>query len=631
MIITYQVLVIQNTNKEFFHYTHEEILPVGKIVKVYFGTKLTYGCIWHTSSHIYEGHKKNIEEVMDITLPSQIISFIESFSDYHLCGKQEVLKKILQKMPSKYKPKETVLQNISCSIHLTKNQQLIYEGISKQYNTYNISLIFGITGSGKTEIYFKLIQDIINAKGQVLVLLPEIGIISGIKERLEKQLRITPVLWFAGVKTTGAWNKVISGHNVVVLAARSGIFLPFKNLKLIVVDEEHDMSYKQSNNLCYHARNMSILLGKVWRLPVVLGSATPSTETYYRVINNQYTMYRLCERFGAASLPKVEFIQEQGAIVNNYCMNKITETLKEGQQVLVYLNKRGFAGVLECISCHAKQRCTQCDQMLVLHNLRSYLMCHICSKKYSPNNCIKCASTGLIAHGYGVERLESLLKSKFPTYKIGVFSSDECNSSKSIQQFLDKVKSNFYQIIVGTQITAKGHNFPNLALVVIINTTLQSGDFRGKEVLLQNLLQVSGRAGRSEGKSSVLVQSNDMYLHQWLREEQYETFLKKSMEERQLWQLPPFYKLLMIKYQHRNILLLKKTMQAIFETIEEAIRSQKLSIVMFPPSNNPIAHIRGEYRMFILLKTKNESFSFLLNILNNYRKCQVDVNPYEFY
>jgi primosomal protein N' (replication factor Y) len=632
MPITYRLLVIQKTQKEYFDYISNENLEIGRIVKVSFGKKIALACIMEKpNQNSYEGEKKTINFITNIILTSEILTFIKIFSKYHLCKQQEVLAYVLQKMPLKYKVYTPTLQKTDKGLYLTDEQNNVYNNISKNYNIYKISLIFGITGSGKTAIYFKLIEDIINSGGQVLLLVPEIGIISGIRERMLQQIHINPLLWFSGVKTANIWQKIVNGDNMVVLAARSGIFLPFKNLKLIIVDEEHDSSYKQSNHVSYHGRNMAILLGKIWNIPVVLGSATPSTETYYRAINHQYDMYRLTKRFGIAILPKVHFIQESKNIINDYCLREITRVLEKGEQVLIYLNKRGFAGILECIHCNVKQKCQQCDQVLVMHNMKKYMMCHLCNKKYLINVCITCGSTGLLVHGYGVERLEGFFKNKFPSYNIGVFSSDFCDSPTKIKEFIHKAKDGTYQIIIGTQITAKGHNFPALSLVVIINTQLQSGDFRGKESLLQNLLQVSGRAGRHNKESAVLIQSNDIHLQEWLREEKYEGFLKKSIEERRIWQLPPYCKLVMVKYQHKNLSKLKSIMEEIFVQIKEIKKKLQLELEIFPPSNNPIQKIRNEYRMFVLLKSNREFFEYLNEVVNKYPKCHMDVNPYEFY
>ena len=318
--ITYRLLVIQLTKREFFDYTSEEKLIVGTIVHVYFGLKKTFGCVWEIPIDAYEGEKKIISFITNIILPPQIIEYIKIFSDYHLCKKHEILKYICQKIPLKYKIKEKTLQNIQGNLSLTPEQENIYHSIKQDYNTHQVSLIFGITGSGKTEIYFKLIEDVLNNGGQALLLLPEIGIISGLKERIIQQLKITPIVWFSGVKTVDGWSRVYRGDNVLVIGARSGIFLPFTNLKLLIVDEEHDMSYKQSNPVSYHGRNISVLLGKIWGIPVVLGSATPSTETYYQVTTKEYHRYRLHKRYGSGLLPKVELIAESNNIINPYCL-----------------------------------------------------------------------------------------------------------------------------------------------------------------------------------------------------------------------------------------------------------------------------------------------------------------------
>jgi primosomal protein N' (replication factor Y) len=628
-IITYEILVIQLTPKDLFSYISEEVFTIGEVVQVPFGKKKLYGIVYNINNSPYTGEKKFIIKSLNVNLSAETIKFIDTFSDYYLCGKNYVLKNILSQLSLNYKPyvkEHSIIKNPQ--LILTKPQQDIYENLKLDYGKHQVSLIFGITGSGKTQIYFKLIEDIINSGGQVLLLMPEIAIIGGIKERVKKFLNINFELWFSGKKNVGTWKKVVNGDPILILGARSAIFLPFKNLKLIIIDEEHDTSYKQSNHVAYHCVHMAILLGEIWKANVILGSATPSTETYYEVLNGKYKLYKLLERFGAGVLPKVEFIRETKNVINDYCLKAIKETLEKKQQVLIYLNKRGFGRLLVCIHCNKKQKCKECDQILILHNIKGGMFCHLCNSKYTINVCVYCGLHGLIVHGFGVERLEGYIKNKFPNYEVGIFSSDFCNTLIKIQEFVDKVQDNTYNIIIGTQITSKGHNFPNLALVLIINTQLQMGDFRGKEVLLQNLLQVSGRAGRYADTGKVIIQSSDESIKKWLKEDNYENFLEENIKERQLWALPPFYKFILLKEEHSNLITLKTLMNNIY--LELKILQTNTDIKVFPPSANPIERIANKYRMFILIKSREIKNNFLLEIVKKY-KINIDISPYDFY
>ena len=628
-IITYEILVIQPTPKDFFSYLSDKDLQIGEVVQVPFGRKNVYAIVWSRDDSPYNGDKKFIIKSLNVVLPKEVIKFIEIFSEYYLCPKNYVLKNILSQVSLNYKPyvKENSIIK-SPQLLLTNEQNEIYEKLKLDYDKYQVSVIFGITGSGKTQIYFKLIEDIINNGGQVLLLMPEIAIISGIKDRVEQFLNIKCELWFSGKKNVGTWKKVINGDPVLVLGARSAIFLPFRNLKLIIIDEEHDTSYKQSNYVSYHGVHMAIILGEIWKINVILGSATPSTETYYEVINNKYKIYKLSKRFGLGALPKVDFIRETKSVINDYCLNRIKLTLEKKKQVLIYLNKRGFGRLLVCVHCNKKQKCHECEQILVLHNVKGGIFCHLCNKKYDMNVCVYCGLHGLVVHGFGVERLEGYIKNKFPLANVGIFSSDFCNSPKKIQEFVEKVNDNTYNIIIGTQITSKGHNFPNLSLVLIINTQLQMGDFRGKEVLLQNLLQVSGRAGRYEDEGEVIIQSSDESIKKWLKEDNYGSFLEETIKERQLWALPPFFKFIILKDQHSNISTLKVIMNNVY--LELKILQKTYNIEIFPPSANPIERINNEYRMFILIKSKEDKNTFLTDIIKKY-KVHVDINPYDFY
>lgn len=632
IVYVYRILVVQNTGKDLFDYQSTNIFDMGQIVEVPFGKKTLIGMVHSKPETYYEGVKKFIENIYPVLLHKQNIEFIEKIGDYHLVEQNQFLGKMLYKIPKRIKqdsishiPK-TVLQNSE----LTDEQQQVFNSIQDGLSTFNVSLLFGITGSGKSEIYFHLIHEVLNKGGQILFLLPEIGIVSGMEQRIKDKLNIDPLLWFAGGKTTNCWKKVYNGDPVLVLGARSGLFLPFKNLKLIIVDEEHDGSYNEENHPCYQGRNMAILLGQIWKCPVVLGSATPSTESYYRAQQGLYKLYYLKNRYGKGLLPKVHLIQDQISIISKTCIQEIKKVLEEKKQVLVYLNKRGFSPLLECLTCQEKQNCKNCDQLLVLHQLQKTMQCHLCGCKYPQNICVVCGEKGILTKGYGVERLEVVLKKHFPEYKMEIFSSDFCNSREKIHNFIERIRNREIDLIIGTQIIAKGHNFPGLSLVVIINTFLQSGDFRGKEILIQNLLQVSGRAGRYEEDSRVLVQSNDNNIRHLLQESEYEKFLIESVKERERWDLPPFARLAMIRGEDKNLTLLERKMNDAYKGIKQYIDSKNIGITIFSPANNPIGKIRNKYRMFILLKTHKASFRVIKDVIKK-QKLYLHINPYDFY
>lgn len=631
-IINYRLLVVNNKKMDYFDYISYDKYLIGEIVKIPFGKENTYGAITVNSfkNNIYKGEKKFITSTTKIILNEYLLNFIKLFSEYYICPESYVLKNILNHMPAKYvsNPKQSII--VESNLILTKEQKNIYEEIKKTYNTYEVSVIFGITGSGKSQIYFKLIEDILNNNGQVLLLVPEIAIISGLKEKLKNFLNIEAETWFSGKKNVSTWKKIFDGENVVVIGARSSIFLPFKNLKIIIIDEEHDMSYKQSTYVSYHGVHMSILLGKIWNIPIILGSATPSTETFYYMQNN-YKTYELNKRFGSGKLPKIEFIQEEKNIIHPFCLQAIDDNLKKNKQVLIYLNKRGFGRILKCIHCNEKQKCKNCYQNLVLHNIKGGMFCHLCDEKYSINICVFCGLNGLVVYGFGVERLEGYIKNKFPTANIGIFSSDFCNSQSKIQNFVENVQNNIYNIIIGTQITSKGHNFPNLSLVLILNTQLQAGDFRGKEILLQSLLQVSGRTGRYGEDGRVIIQSADKSIKKWLLEENYKSFLETSLKEREIYKLPPFLRLINLKEEHIKLKSLQNLMNNIYNELLEIIKDNNINIEIFPPSQNPIEKIANKYRMFIMIKCSyNLSLSFLNKIIKKYN-LSIDIDPYDFY
>lgn len=624
----YRILVIQNTPRDLFDYTFSQELAIGQLVLVPFGKKESFGMIYAIPNDPYESLTKDIFKIFPLILNEKIISFINKFSSYHLSNKNTVLKKILQKVSKRSIIKKEDNKSVWTG-NLTEEQEVIYNHIRENLSIFSVSLIFGVTGSGKTEIYIKLIHDILNEGGQVLFLLPEIGIVSGMEERIKKTLGINPLMWFAGGKTTHCWQRVYDGDSVLVIGARSAIFLPFKNLKLIIVDEEQDLSYKEENNPAYYGKNMSILLGQIWKCNVILGSATPSSESYYQAQLGRYKLYYLKNRYGTALLPKVCIIPDTPSIISKFCLEKMKKTLDNNQQVLVYLNKRGFSTILECNNCGTKQICENCTRILVLHNFAKTMICHLCNKRYPINICVTCKEIGIQPKGYGIERLAAFIGKSFPEYKIGIFSSDFCNSKGKIQDFINKVINKEFHIIIGTQIIAKGHNFPGLDLVVIINTFLQSGDFRSKEILIQNVLQVSGRAGRYNKNSEVLIQSNDNTLTKWFMEINYENFLQFSLKERKEWDLPPFSKLGIIPGENSNMTILKSKMHTLFHNLLEIVKEKKLEITIFPPAVNQIEKINNKYRMFILMKTHNGNFIPLKSIIEK-SGFYFEINPYDF-
>jgi primosomal protein N' (replication factor Y) len=631
-IINYRLLVINNTKMDFFDYVSFENFQIGEVVKVSFGKEITYGLISEIENkNTYEGEKKFIISTTNIVLNKNLLVFIKNFSEYYICPQSYVLKNILNYMPAKYKYEKKSQNFIKSNLILTEEQKEIYESIKKDYNTNKISVIFGITGSGKSQIYFKLIENILNENGQILLLVPEVAIISGLKEKLTNFLNIEPEIWFAGKKNVNTWKKVFNGDNVVVIGARSSVFLPFKNLKMIIIDEEHDTSYKQSNYVSYHAVSVSIVLSKIWNIPTILGSATPSTETFYHMeTNKNYKVYRLNKRFGEGKLPEIQFAEEEKNVIHPTCLKEIENSLKKNKQVLIYLNKRGFSRILKCINCKEKQKCKDCNKNLILHNIKNGMFCHLCNKKYNMNVCVYCNHMGLLVYGFGVERLEGYVKNKFPNANIGVFSSDFCNSPIKIQNFVKNVQDNIYNIIIGTQIISKGHNFPNLSLVVILNTQLQGGDFRGKEILLQNLLQVSGRTGRYENDGKVIIQSADKSIKNLLLEKNYENFLQISLKERETYKLPPFFLLVNLKQDNTKLNKLQLLMEEVYNKLL-LIDNNNQYIEIFPPSKNPIEKISDKYRMFIMIKCSyGTSLTFLNEIIKKYNLI-IDIDPYDFY
>ena len=451
---------------------------------------------------------------------------------------------------SPYKKLEN--KQLSSPKQLNPEQNKAVNAIKKAKNKNTTFLLDGITGSGKTEVYLQAIQEVINEGKQALILIPEIGLAPQAEERFREYFG-DRVMSFHSAKNerekVDAWLGASRGLVDIIIGTRSSVFLPMKNLGIIVVDEEHDLSFKQMEKFRYSARDMALYRAKLEKIPVVLASATPSLETLKNVQEEKYKVLKLNKRATGASLPTFHAVDLKGKELHEGLSKELLEAtqteLDKGNQVLIFLNRRGYAPSLICKVCGWISNCDRCDALMTVHKNPLKLHCHHCeAQKPYPSKCQSCGSDDFLTYGFGTERVEEFLRGYFPNTKTLRIDSDSTRKKESLNEYFDEIKKGEPIILLGTQLLAKGHHFPNVTLVGIIDADsgLFSADFRGSERVAQLMTQVSGRAGRDKKPGRVILQSYCLD-HPQIEEiitGSYEKFAKRLLEERKSYKIPPF-------------------------------------------------------------------------------------------
>ena len=458
-----------------------------------------------------------------------------------------------------------LIQNIQ-DFNLNQLSQEQIEAYNAIYNNcyYNNDLVFnsfvleGTTGSGKTEVYFHIVANILkNTDKQILILLPEIALTSQLILRFKNQFNIEPAVWHSEIsesKKSDIFKSVINGNIRVVIGTRSSLFLPFKNLGLIVVDEEHDQSYKQSDNGCYNGRDLAVVRAKINNIPIILASATPSLETLINIDKGKYKKVFLPSRYGKAVLPDIKIIDltkeklKSNQYISTTLQKEIEKNIKNKKQSMLFMNRRGYSPIVLCGDCGEKISCPNCSVSLTYHKKTNKLVCHHCEYNIiHPNSCPVCGSANIIDFGPGVEKIEKEIKDLFPDARVIIMSSDTTNTNRKLEEIVNSILNNEVDIIIGTQLVAKGHHFPNLTLVGIIDSdaSLFSGDIRASEKTYQLLTQVSGRAGREEDKGTVYFQTYtpDNLILQSIKDGNKELLIEFEKENRKLGNFPPYGKM----------------------------------------------------------------------------------------
>jgi primosomal protein N' (replication factor Y) len=482
---------------------------------------------------------------------------------------------------------------------------------------YSATLLKGVTGSGKTEVYLEAVAECLRSGRQALVLLPEIALTAEFLTRVEARFGARPAEWHSGVTMTERrrlWKMAAEGEAGLVVGARSALFLPFQDLGLVVVDEEHDTSYKQEDGVLYHARDMAVLRAAIVGCPVVLASATPSLESWANVEAGKYQRLDLVSRFGAAELPEMRAIDMRAEKlpgdrwISATLAAKVDAVVARGEQALLFLNRRGFAPVTLCRACGHQVGCDHCDARMVEHRFQKRLVCHQCgATKPVPLACPSCGVEGRMAPvGPGVERLGEEVAARFPSARVAVLSSDLFGSARALKEAIAGIAGGGADIIIGTQIVAKGHNFPLLTLVGVIDADLglQGSDLRAAERTFQLMRQVSGRAGRTaERKGEAWLQTHQPE-HPVIRAilgGDEEAFWRAEAAERRAAGVPPYGRM-------AGIILSSTDVAEVFDfgalLAQRAEPLKRIGAEVWGPAPAPIARVRGRHRVRLLVKAE---------------------------
>ncbi|HSU28843.1 MAG TPA: primosomal protein N', partial [Chitinophagaceae bacterium] len=510
-------------------------------------------------------------------------------------------------------------KNVQIDFELTPAQQAAYEQTKESVQSKPVCLIHGVTSSGKTMIYIRLIADMINSGKQVLYMLPEIALTSQIIRRLQKHFGGHIGIYhskFSHNERVEIWNKLKNGELSIVLGARSSVFLPFRDLGLIICDEEHDSSYKQQDPAPrYNGRDASIFLASLFDAKVVLGSGTPSIESYFNAQSGKYGLVELMQRYGDLRLPPIEIIdtrkverKDQSKIMLSPPLEEaINEVLNRGKQIILFQNRRGYSPYQVCTVCGWIPQCKYCDVSLTYHKLSNKLVCHYCGTKYPPmSTCAVCGSSTFAQRNFGTEKIEEMLPAQFPGARVARMDMDTVRGKNAHDTLIRDFEQHKIDILVGTQMVVKGLDFENVDLVGILDADglLHFADFRVNERAFQLMEQVSGRAGRKEETGKVLIQASQVNhpVLQFIRQHDYPKMFSEEIEKRKQFFYPPFSRIIHLAFRHK----MKDIVERAAYEFAKAI-SHKYEHSMVGPAEPVVNRIRNQYIMELLIKLPRDT------------------------
>ena len=646
-------ILLPNIFNHPFTYESDIDLKLGDYVLVPFGKSKITGVVWDEfeKSNNKKFKVKSILKRLNVTpLNSNTIKFLNWFSVYNIIPKGMALKLVLlssSAIEDKEKSfydffKTEIKKNL---IKLTADQTKAFEQMSKNNKKFRVHVLQGTTGSGKTLVYFEALKNLVKQGYQGLILLPEIGLTSQFEKKFNEYFGFKAAIWHSNIskkKKEIIWSGISNGEIKVIIGARSSLFLPFKKLGIIIVDEEHDQSFKQDEGVTYNARDMAISRASFENIPINLITAVPSIETFENIQKGKYSLSRLNERYKNASLPNYEIIDlnqtklEKQSWLSNKIVEKVNFHLDKKDQILFFLNRRGFSPHALCNKCFTSYSCPNCSINLVYHKNKNNLLCHYCGfKTLLKRKCSKDGECDFIFSGPGVERISEEVKKKFPNKEVEIFSSDTMNKKDSISK-LDKIINNEIHILVGTQLISKGFHFPNLNCIVVVDIDLssQGHDLRGAEKNLQLYHQLSGRAGRTGKPATVYFQTHNhnKNMISEITNKNPDLFLQRELDIRKKNKLPPYQRFISLILTSEN----QKKLEMEAFKFKDYLKN-KVQANILGPVDAPLFRLNKKFRIrFLIRGSKSMKLQdSIANAIPNYKfssgiKLSVDVDPINF-
>ncbi|MCA6080178.1 MAG: primosomal protein N' [Endomicrobium sp.] len=645
-MIVLELAVPVPLNKTFYYLPPENLNPkniVGKRVKAQFGkrtlTAYVISCL--DVENTDDLKLKRIIEVEDndSLITEETVEIANYISKNYVCSLGEALASMIpvsMKLPKRI-PKNKIADGEEiCENHILNAQQtnavnLINKNLKKKI--YNAFLLYGITASGKTEVYINAVECALKQNRSTIMLFPEISLTTQFVDIMTKRFGTNIGVWHSGISNVekySLFSKAKNGGIKIMIGARSAVFAPFENLGLIIVDEEHERAYKQDKKPSYDAREIAKQRGVYHNAVVVLGSATPSLESYKDAIENKLNLIELSERIHKRDLPEVKVLTSkngtfQTGVLFSETIEAVSKALSRREQVIVFLNRRGYSPVIMCRKCGSVYQCPNCSISMVFHRNPDMLKCHYCGEiKNLSATCSKCKNKDMTVFGTGTQKVENELKKLFKNAKIFRLDGDTASSKGNYEKAYNGMKNEEYDILIGTQMIAKGFDFPRVSLVCVIDadTSLYLPDFKSVEKTFQLITQVAGRSGRGDMRGSVIVQTShpQHYAIECAKNHDFVSFYKTEIEERKRLFYPPYCDLAKISIRNKEEKRAEEDSEKLFSFLESTAKICKLNLKLLGPVSAYIAKINNVYRKYIIIKGDRGNILELARLLEDFKQ-----------
>lgn len=653
--LTIRVLLPAPLAEAYDYLPGDDMPAAGSYVEVPFGGRQMIGIVWGPGGgHVPREKLKSVIRTLDLPpLPDVARHFIDWVAHYTLTPTGAVLKMAFGSAKLIEPKKKDVF---TCPVFdpahhqpdLTQSQRDAAQTLTgKIGDGYSTTLLDGVTGSGKTEVFCEAIAETIRRGQQALVMLPEIAMTAALIDRFAARFGARPVEWHSGLSEKQRrlnWRAIATGQAQFILGARSALFLPYPDLGLIVVDEEHEAAYKQEEGVIYHGRDMAVARAHQGGIPVILSSATPSLETLFNVRQGKYGHVTLRQRFGSAGMPDIHLVDlrqykmSAQEFISPPLFEALQKNMADGRQSMLFLNRRGYAPLTLCRGCGHRMQCPQCTSWLTEHKKSGRLHCHHCGYAAKlPPKCPACGTEGKFAAcGPGVERVAEEIHTRLPSARYAIMASDTLDGPQGAQELVDKMARGELDLLIGTQIMAKGYHFPRLTLVGVVDGDLglSGGDPRAAERTFQLLQQMAGRSGRGEDAGRVLLQTTapDHPVMKAIVKGDRDGFMDAELREREAYRLPPYWRLASLTVSGEDLNAVIKAAQHLADTAP-----QRDDIRVLGPAPAPYAMLRGKHRHRVMIQApRNVNLSALLRHwlgkikLPNKLRLLIDIDPYSF-